>query len=95
MTADLRSISLPPVLDLPAAAPLARELLSARGTEIAIDASRVERFGALCLQVLLSAQKTWAEDGRRLAVVSPSLAFSQGLMRFGLPAGAFETTEIQ
>lgn len=95
MSNEPRSLSLPPVLDLPAAAPLAKELLAARGQEIAIDASKVERFGALCLQVLLSAQKTWAEDGKRLAVVAPSLAFTQGLARFGLASGAFETVEIQ
>ncbi|MBY0422066.1 MAG: STAS domain-containing protein [Parvularculaceae bacterium] len=95
MTDAIRSICLPPQLDLPAAGPLARELLAARGTEVAIDASKVERFGALCLQVLLSAQKTWTEDGRRLAVIAPSEAFTLGLARFGLPSGAFETSEIQ
>lgn len=90
-----RSLSLPPVLDLPAAGPLAKELLAARGNEVAIDASKVERFGALCLQVLLSAQKTWTEDGKRIAVISPSVAFTQGLVQFGFPSGAFETVEIQ
>lgn len=95
MSDETRSYSLPPILDLPAAAPLAKELLAARGAAISIDASQVERFGALCLQVLLSAQKTWADDGKRLFVVSPSVAFTQGLARFGFPAGAFETVEIQ
>ena len=95
MSNEPRSLSLPSNLDLPAAVPLAKELLAARGVEIAIDASKVERFGALCLQVLLSAQKTWTEDGKRLSVVAPSAAFTEGLARFGFPAGAFETAEIQ
>lgn len=94
MSEDLQSISLPPILDLPAAGPLARELLAAKGREVAVDASKVERFGALCLQVLLSAQKTWSDDGRKFSVVAPSLAFTQGLVRFGLPERAFETSEI-
>jgi chemotaxis protein CheX len=54
----LRVIELPDVLDLKAATPLTVEFLSMRGRPLDVDASRVERLGGQCLQVLLSAAKT-------------------------------------
>ena len=59
----LAAISLPPVLDLQAADPLRAELLSLRGRPLQVDASQVNRLGGLCLQVLMSARKLWAEGG--------------------------------
>ena len=68
-------VPLPQILDLRAAAPLARELLALRGMPVALDASRVERLGALCLQALLSAQMMWRADGAPLTLINPSPAF--------------------
>lgn len=62
-------------LDLGAAAPLRQSLLDARGAPIALDASDVERIGALCLQILLSARATWGLDGHEFRIVGPSPGF--------------------
>ncbi|MBI4275776.1 MAG: STAS domain-containing protein [Rhizobiales bacterium] len=76
-------LQLPEILDLKAAAPLASQLLSLRGCEVKIDASRVQRFGGLCLQVLLSACCTWRTDGVLLSIVSPSARFAECLALLG------------
>jgi chemotaxis protein CheX len=78
-------LSLSPVLDLQAAEPLRAELMVLRGRPLGIDASQVSRLGGLCLQVLISARKTWAEDGQPLSVDEPSDAFSEQLASFGNP----------
>jgi chemotaxis protein CheX len=79
------TVSLAPVLDLQAAEPLRAELMSLRGRPLDVDASQVSRLGGLCLQVLMSARKIWAEDGVALTLNQPSLAFSEQLAAFGNP----------
>lgn len=64
------TLSLDNVLDLNAAGSLHAKLMAARGSDLVIDASSVERVGALCIQVLMSAAKTWEEEKH-------SLTFSQ------------------
>lgn len=73
------------VLDLNAAGPLASELLALRGRNLEVDASAVERVGAQCLQVLLSARATWDADGAAFALVSPSDEFASTLALLGAP----------
>ena len=90
LSADRATVSLAPVLDLQAAEPLRAELMSLRGRQLDVDASQVTRMGGLCLQVLMSARKIWAEDGICLAVDQPSLAFSEQLAAFGDPELHFE-----
>ena len=70
-------------LDLKAAGPLRSELLTLRHTPLDIDASNVQRLGGLCLQVLMSAQATWAADAIPFAISSPSPAFQEALSLFG------------
>ncbi len=77
-------VELPEILDLKAAAPLAGEFLAHRGGELRIDASRVQRLGGQCLQVLLSAAMTWKVDEIPLAFVDPSPDFIEGLQRLGI-----------
>jgi chemotaxis protein CheX len=77
------SLQLPETLDLKAAAPLRGTLLEARGAAVEIDASGVQRLGGLCLQVLLSAQATWATDGHPFVISSASTAFAEGVRRMG------------
>ena len=62
-------------LDLNAAEPLRQALAEQRGHPVALDGSQVARLGGLCLQVLVSAYKTWLEDGQefRLERCSPDL----------------------
>jgi chemotaxis protein CheX len=77
-------VTLASVLDLRAAAPLASELKACRGADVEIDASAVDRVGAQCVQVLLSAYKSWTEDGNRFGVVTSSSAFSKGIELLGV-----------
>ena len=81
-------VTLPAVLDIRAADPLKADLLAVRGQALTLDASAVERLGGLCLQVLLSARKTWATDGHDLTVAPASDAFSEQWAAFGAPAFA-------
>lgn len=82
---DAAVLSLAPILDLQAAEPLRAELMVLRGRALSIDASQVSRLGGLCLQVLIAARKTWAEDGLPLSVDEPSEAFTEQLASFGDP----------
>lgn len=83
-TTAKRKMQLPAVLDLRAAAPLAKSLLSRRGAELAIDASRVQRVGAQCLQVLLAAAATWKTDGLRLQLMKPTEELLEGGRLLGI-----------
>lgn len=87
------SVQLGEVLDLNAAAPLAAELLAGRGADLEVDASRTRRLGAQAVQVLLSARRTWHEDGARLAVVNASAAFRDGLKLLGIAEDALMDKE--
>lgn len=73
------------VLDLNAAAPLARQLMEVRGRNVRVDASGVTRMGAQCLQVLLSARATWEDDGVAFALDAPSDEFAAVLALLGAP----------
>ncbi|MDO9608898.1 MAG: STAS domain-containing protein [Brevundimonas sp.] len=77
------AIVLATVLDMNAAEPLKAELLARRGQPVTVDASNVERLGGLCLQVLLSARKTWAADGVDLIIAPQSQGFSEQWTAFG------------
>ena len=81
-------IALPAVLDIQSAEALRVQLLDARGHSLTLDGSAVERLGGLCLQVLLSAQRTWAADGHALVVETASEAFTDQWNAFGAPAMA-------
>ncbi len=85
--------SLPPVLDLNAAGPLAAELLMRRGAPLVIDGSAVERLGAQCLQVLLAGRATWAADGHSFSVEAPSDVFAATLAALGAADLVFQPIE--
>jgi chemotaxis protein CheX len=78
-----RRLTLVENLDLRAAVPLVRELLSLKGRDLEVDASQVQRLGGQCLQVLLSAHATWEASGGSLRFVDPSPAFLKGLGLMG------------
>jgi len=92
-------ILLEPVLDLKAAAPLQTALLARRGQAVEIDGSAVQRLGGLCLQVLISAHRTWAEDGLPLTIAGRSEAFDDALRQFGalsrLDLQSLELTDVK
>jgi chemotaxis protein CheX len=87
-------LELPEFLDLKAAAPLVGQLLALRGEELSIDASRVQRLGGQCLQVLLSAAMTWKADEAPLAFINPSADFIEGLKRLGIAPAEFIDQEL-
>lgn len=88
--ANIAEVSLCPVLDLQAAEPLRAELMALRGRPLQIDASQVSRLGGLCLQVLLSARISWAEDGLPLRIEQASDGYLEQLAAFGAPQINFE-----
>ena len=83
------SITLPAELDIKVAAPLAAELIAARGKDIALNASQIQRIGGQCLQVLLSAAATWTADGAELTLEEPSPAFVDAIRIAGLELTQF------
>jgi chemotaxis protein CheX len=78
-------------LDLTAAAPLAAELLAARGKPAILDASGVQRLGAQCLQVLLAARALWSSDGQPWRLIDPSPEFTDAATLMGCPHLALAT----
>ena len=83
MSDDPVSHALPSVLDMRAAAPLRDALLALRGSPLDLDASGVANLGGLCLQVILSAAKTWDADGCQMRIVDPSEPFQQAIQLLG------------
>lgn len=74
---------LSPVLDAAAAQALAPALLERRGGDLWLDGSQVDKIGALSLQVLLSAQKTWAHDAHAFSLADASPPLATALRQFG------------
>lgn len=67
-----------------------------RGNPLAINASKVERLGAPCAQVLVAAAKTWRTEMQTLQIVHPSSGFTEALELMGLSITdiSFEDGEI-
>ncbi|NOX95962.1 MAG: STAS domain-containing protein [Alphaproteobacteria bacterium] len=88
-----REISLIPILDLCAASPLAEEFKAQRGEDLVIDASQVERIGAQCMQVLLSATNTWEADGNKLTIANVTPVFSETTSELGVHFQTYAVNE--
>jgi chemotaxis protein CheX len=89
LAANFECVPLPEIMDLKAATPLALRILTLRGKPVAFDASRVQKLGGLCLQVLLSARLTWGADKISLTVIEPSANFQKSLEIFGVSKSLF------
>lgn len=76
-------MQLPESLDVNAAEQLKADFLARRGAPLALDASRVERLGGLCLQVILSAAATWADDGQAFSIADVSPSFEDSARAMG------------
>ena len=63
---------LPASLDVTTLAPLLAELKRLRGAPLILDGSAVAKTGGLGLQLLISAQRTWAQDSQSLRLVDAS-----------------------
>ena len=80
-------------LNFAAAKPLATALLEKRREALVIDASSVEHLGASCLQVLISAEKTWREDETSFSVINCSPEFLKSAELFGFTEELFNQQE--
>jgi chemotaxis protein CheX len=78
---------------LPAARPLANSLIERRGRPIVIDASAVSQVGAQCIQVLLSAKRSWETDGVPLSIVNCSSRAIDDLRLLGIDSTTLVTGE--
>lgn len=79
-----KKISLAAVLDLNEASTLRSKLVGLRGSNVVVDASSVERVGALCVQVIMAAAKTWDEDKLSFTFSKVSDAFHKTLQLIGV-----------
>jgi chemotaxis protein CheX len=83
-SAAAKKLSLEKVLDLNEASALHGKLMALRGSDVAIDASSVERAGALCVQVLMSAAKTWEEEKHSFTFSKISDALAKTMQLIGV-----------
>jgi len=79
-----KKLSLEKVLDLNEATNLHGKLMSLRGNNVTIDASSVERAGALCIQVLMSAAKSWEEEKHTFTFSKISDALAKTMQLIGV-----------
>jgi chemotaxis protein CheX len=93
MQSAAQKLQLPEVLDMTYAGPLAEALLAKRGVSVAIDAAQVQRVGAQCVQVLMSAIATWKSDALAFCVTDPSQEFRDALSLLGVGLAEISTEE--
>lgn len=77
-------IELSKTLDLVAASALLESFLQKKGQAVQIDADQVHRLGAQCLQILLSAKKTWEADDYSFSLENPSAEFAEAIALMGV-----------
>lgn len=78
------SFELPSCLDMSAAPALKSSLLALRGGDAVLDAGTIQRMGAQCVQVLVSAKRTWEADGHGFSIVNPTTEFLECLSMLGI-----------
>ena len=79
-----KKLNLEKILDLNEATNLHGKLMAVRGNNVAIDASGVERAGALCVQVLMAAAKTWEEEKHSFTFSKISDALAKTMQLVGV-----------
>lgn len=77
-------ITLEPKLASRAAPDLYAQLAKQRADTVVLDASKVEQIGVLSWQILVSAAKTWTDEGKSFEVIDPSAAFCSSAADLGL-----------
>jgi len=87
---EISALALPALLDLKAAAALAAAFLDRRGADIVVDAAEVQRLGGQCLQILLSAQASWAADRFVFRIENASPEFRAAAELFGAGSALFQ-----
>ncbi|MDQ0319128.1 chemotaxis protein CheX [Pararhizobium capsulatum DSM 1112] len=89
-----KNLSLAPVLDLNEAQALHSKLMGLRGNNLTIDASAVERVGALCVQVLMAGAKSWEADKHAFTFAKVSDAFTKTTQLIGVNIDHLMAKEI-
>jgi chemotaxis protein CheX len=89
----VRTLRLPEILDLIRAGPLAESFRALRGVELAVDAGGVQRIGAQCAQVIMSAVSTWEADEVALCLIDPSPEFRETFSLLGIGLAEISTEE--
>ncbi|MFT3722242.1 MAG: STAS domain-containing protein [Hyphomonadaceae bacterium] len=79
----MATIELSSTLDLKAAGPLKADIQSHAGGELELDASRVERLGGLCLQVIVAAAATWRAANQNFRLINVGEAFRKDARLLG------------
>jgi chemotaxis protein CheX len=79
----MATIVLTSTLDLKAAQPLKAEIQSHAGGELELDASKVERLGGLCLQVIVAAAAAWAAANQTFRLINVGEAFRKDARLLG------------
>ncbi|MBM7067813.1 STAS domain-containing protein [Actibacterium sp. 188UL27-1] len=79
-----QTVTLPARLDFPAAGKLAETFMGLRGQDVSVSADDVSLLGTNCLQVLMSAARTWSSDGKSFQFTSMSESFLSQLNQFGI-----------
>ena len=89
------TLKLSPVLDLNEATALHGKLISMRGSNIAIDASQVERLGVQCAQVLIAGARAWQADKKSYVIEKSSDAFAKTMQLIGIDTDHLVAKEIK
>ena len=87
------ALTLEPRLDVAAAEPLTAAIKAHAGSDLVVSARQVTHIGTPCLQVLLSAVKTWKANENTFTMTEISVACKDQLDVFGLTGADFSTGE--
>lgn len=83
-------LKLPQTLDVAAVRAVREDLLTRRGTATTMDASDIERIGALGVELLIAAQRQWQKDDSVLQLVGLSEAVTDAFTDLGLDAAVLD-----
>ena len=86
-------IELRGVLNVTAALPTAKQFIEHRGRDIFVDGANVQHLGGQGLQILLSALRTWTEDGLSFVLGNCSEKMIADLKLFGFEPHYFTAVE--
>jgi len=79
-----KRIDLAPKLDTASTQTLRDHLLAAADQDIVLVGTQVELFGALALELIMSAANIWKRQGLAISLEDPSTQMIDDLHRFGL-----------
>lgn len=77
-------VSLPKVLGLVEASSLLSMFIEKKSSHIIINAENVMRIGSQCMQILVSAKKSWEEEGFDFIFTNPSKEFLETMSIIGI-----------